>query len=311
MTRGCFLLVMCLTLPPSVRGQYVVSSSHALCSELGSVFGPLVARLGRGDLVIPVDPAGHPMMPYVPFFEMHVSVPSKGRCYVFAPHLVPFDPEAPERALAAIVERAKGDYRYPDFREWIAIHGFFVNGLHGARIQGSPDMELLKLEVLERTARTISTESPPQPDEQDWLDSYRSVVYPFEPGGFHTVRIEEYWSIHEQYATHASADSMAWVASQQPVLHDCGGGLRCFLEAHVLYRLEYLKRHPAGQYVPGALNRLAYDLGRAAEFGCPEQTDPSMHTLFQQYRTTLAHVPHALAREAERTVEALAKRCLP
>ena len=311
MTRGCFLLLLCLSLPTTVRGQYVVSSTHAVCYESGLYSGPEVARLARGDLVTPADPAGYPIMPYIPFFAAHVSVPGKGSCFVHALNLVPFNREAPVRALATIVERTDSQHGYLDFQEWTAIHGFIVNGLHGARIQDSPGSELLQLEVLERTARTITTESPPQPDEQDWLDRYKSVVYFFDPGGFHTVRIEEYWAVHEKYATHASADSTAWVASLQPVLHDCAGWLPCFLEAHVLYRLEYLKRHPTGRYVPGALNRLAYDLRRAANFSCPERGDPWMQALLQRYRATLAHVPHALAREAERTVEVLAKRCLP
>ena len=312
MTRWCYFLLLTMALPQSVRGQYAVFTKRAPCYEAPSHASTQIARLGRGDLVTTADSAGHQGVPHVPHFYMHVSVSGQGDCYVSGRHLMPFDSEAPERLLAAIVAHAKrDDWWVLDFRDWFAIHRFFLNELHGVRIQGSPRMELLQLEVLERTARTISTDSTVQPLEQEWLDRFEPVVYSFEPGGFHSVRIEHYWAVHDKYAAHASADSIAWMAALQPVLPNCAGGIRCFLEAHALHRLEYLKRHPAGLYVPGALNRLTHDLGRAEEFSCPEQDDPALQALFDRFSTTLADVPHALARMVENKMVALSARCLP
>ena len=121
------------------------------------------------------------------------------------------------------------------------------------------------------------------------------------------MKIDRYWAVHDKYGAHASADSIAWVASLQPVLHDCAGGLRCFLDAHALHRLEYLKRHFTGRYVPGALNRLTHDLGQTGEYSCPEQDDPALQALFERYSTALANVPHALARKVDIKVDALSK----
>ena len=124
MTRCCYLLLLFLALPTSVHGQYAVFTWGASYVEAKSHSSPQVARLGRGDHATSVDTARHPSVPHVPYCYMHVSVPGKGNCFVDGPYLMPFDSEAPERLLPAIVEHAIRDYWYPDFRGWSAIHGF-------------------------------------------------------------------------------------------------------------------------------------------------------------------------------------------
>ena len=307
MTRNCLLLLLCLGLPATASGQYAVVDRPETCYAKTSFSSEVIAGLRLGDLVSPVDSTIEPDL----YSWMHVSVPGKGNCFIYALRLTPFNPKAPKRALVAIVETAKRVYGYPLFEDWAAIFDLFEREWQGVQVKGSPRMEMLELEVLERTARTLHYDAPTRPKEIIWLERNKPTVYSFDPDGFYTVRIEDFWAVHEKYEDHVLADSIAWTAARQPALHDCEGDLSCYMGVHAQYRLEYLKRHPSGAYIPGTLNWLSHDMAQAMDFLCPEETVPELRTLFHQYSSILWQVEHELAREIERDLEVLRQRCVP
>ena len=307
MTCNRLLLLLCLGLPATASGQYTVVDRIESCYAKTSYSSEMIARLRLGDLVSPVYSTNEPYS----YFWTHVSVPGKGSCFIPDRSLAPFDSKAPTRALVAIVETAKRRYGYPLFEDWAAIFDLIERAWQGVQVKGSPRMEMLKLEVLERTARTLHHDTPTRPKEIIWLERNKPNVYFFDPDGFYTVRIEDFWAVHEKYEDHALADSLAWIAARQPALHDCEGDLSCYMGVHAQYRLEYLKRHPSGAYIPGTLNWLSHDMAQANEFSCPEETVPVLRTLFHEYSSILGKVEHELARELELDLEVLRQRCVP
>ena len=304
MSRHCLLLLLCLGLPASANGQYAILGRQVACRDAPSLSAEVVARLDVADLV---EPASEPSESQD---WTRVSIDREDDCFIFSELLTPFDPEEPERALAAIVKSTNRLTGRMPFGRMAKVHGLFEKKWQGVQIEGSLEMELLELLVLDQTAESIGWYERRRPDVIEWYNRSRPPVYYFDPGGMYAVRREAFWSLYEKYAYHPRADSVAWIAAQQPVYHDCEGRLECRLRV-LLHKLEYIKRHPDGAHVPELLARLSERLAYAEKDTCGDMATAMLRALFEEYSTALGRVDHELARESEDVLYALKQRCAP
>ncbi len=303
-TRHCLLLLLCLGLPASADGQYAILGRQVACRDAPSLSAEVVARLDVADLV---EPASEPSESQD---WIHVSIDGEDDCFIFSKLLTPFDPGEPERALAAIVKSTNRLTGRMPFGRMAKVHGLFEKKWQGVQIEGSLEMELLELLVLVQTTESIGWYDRRRPDVTEWYKRSGPPVYYFEPGGIFAVRPEAFWSLHEKYAYHPWADSVAWIAAQQPAYHDCEGSLECWMRV-LSHELEYIKRHQNGAHVPELLARLSERLAHADKDTCDDNETARLRALFEEYSTALGRVDHALARESEDVLYVLKQRCAP
>ena len=304
MKRRCFVLFLCLGWPALANGQYAVLGRQVACRDAPALSGEVVARLDVADLVQPAaEPSGETNW-------IHIVTGANLSCFVFAKLLTPFDAEAPELALKAIVRSTSQLTGRMPFGRMTTVADLFKNRWQGIRIEGSLEMELLRLQVLERTADAIHWSELRLPEVRQWAEQNRPPVFYFEPGGMYAVYAGTYWYLHDKYADHPWADSIAWVAAQRHDHHDCAGSMICWVIV-TMHELGYIQRHPTGAYLPEALAHLAERLSHATGRTCHESSFAMFRGLFETYATALGRVDHDLARALEDTLYELRQSCIP
>ncbi len=304
--------------------QLVSLGRHVACRTAPSLSAGVVARLDVADLVDVVDGESEP-----PDW-VQVAVGGGPTCFVSRRLVTPFDPAAPERAVVAIVEStARLTGRMP-FGRMAAVHALFENRWQGITVEGSAEMELLELQVLDRTARTIVY----------WEDVIQPITRPWNPltayhrqdigawmerhdrppltrlyGRSWGVLSEAFWTLHDKYRDDPLADRIAGTASQQYPDGECEGFLPCELRSWLSPRFEYLRRHPQGTYVTETLEYLLYYLTSMDNNAppvsriCHGRGSEEFTALAVTIRTILDRVDHGLARDVEAMLDTFARPC--
>ena len=133
----------------TIDGRLAVLGSNVACRSAPSLSGDLVQRLDVAELVdVTSSDAGLPDW-------VQVATGGSAACFVSRRLVTPFDAAAPEDAVVAIVDStARLEGRIP-FGRMAAVHALFEDRWQDITVEGSPAMELLEFQVLERTARTI------------------------------------------------------------------------------------------------------------------------------------------------------------
>ena len=286
------------------NGQHAVLGSQVACRDAPSDAGAVVTRLDVGNLV---KPAAAPSDA-----EDWIQIVSDGErsCFMPARLPTPFDPEAPELALKAIVSSTDTLTGRLRFVHMINVSSLFENRWQDIRVEGSMEMEWLQLLVLERTMNAIPRLEQERPAVLQWLDRNQPTVFVSEFDGGLAIHAGAYWYVHDKYAPHPWADSIAWLAAQRPVNHDCAGSLPCWLFV-LSHELGYIQRYPTGAFVPEALARLAKRLERRKGDFCNAGNGIALRKLVEAFATALGRVDHALARAAEIILYDMRQRCIP
>ena len=303
--------------------QLVSLGRHVACRTAPSLSAGVVARLDVADLVDVVDGESEPPG-WVP-----VAIDDGSTCFVSHRLVTPFDPAAPERAVAAIIDStARLTGRMP-FGRMAAVHALFEERWHGITVEGSAEMELLELQVLDRTAgsivywedriRPISPWNPltayHRQDIGAWMERHAhpplTRLYDRSWG----VLPEAFWALHDKYRDDPLADRIAWTASQQYPDGECEGFLPCHLRSWLSPRFEYLRRHPQGAYVTETLEYVLYYLTSMDNNAWPvsrlchgrgsEEFTAEVETI----RTILGRVDHPLTRDVGAMLDVLARPC--
>ncbi len=200
---SCLLFLLCLGLVAPANGQYAILGRQVACRDAPSLSAEVVVRLDVANLV---EPASEPSESQD---WIHVSIDGEGDCFIFFKLLTPLDPEEPERALVAIVNSTNRLTGRMPFGRMATVHGLFEHKWQGVQVEGSLEMELLELLVLVRTTETIEWHDRRRPEVTQWYKRNSPPVYYFEPGGLFAVQEGAFWSLHEKYADHPWADSIA------------------------------------------------------------------------------------------------------
>ena len=322
---GCWLVIAVVaTWAQATAPQLVVLGRNVACRAAPALSGAVVVRLDVADLVDQAaSESGSPDW-------VQVAIEDGSTCFVSHRLVTPFDPAAPERAVVAIVEStARLTGRMP-FGRMAAVHALFENRWQGIAVEGSAEMELLELQVLDRTARTIVY----------WEDVIRPITRPWNPlTAYHRQDIgawmerhdhpplttlydrswgllpEALWALHDKYRDDPLADRIAWTASQQYPDGECEGFLPCHLRSWLSPRFEFLRRHPQGAYVTETLEYVLYYLTSMDNNAWPvsrlchgrgsEEFTAEVETI----RTILGRVDHPLTRDVGAMLDVLARPC--
>ena len=191
------------------------------------------------------------------------------RGWVFGALTLPFDPDRPEVAFDTLVERF-ADRRQP-------APFLTLDALERAldRMQNeygeSPDLEILRLDVLDAAGFHVFGWTPGDPAHATWVEKHRDLIRYYETGGYWEVRREAFWDLVEKYRSRPEAERIAWHASQPPSSH-CEDDAGCWLSVGWESLGEYLKRFPGGLYVDSALHRLRRHSEIAAEYACWDES---------------------------------------
>ena len=261
---------------------------------------------------------------------MPVEVAGGRVCFVSRRLVTDFDVDFPERAVIAIVEStARLTGRIP-FGRMAVVHALFENRWQGIAVDGSAEMELLELQVLEKTARSIGHEDLSWGSESDrsrglrrgdarradiaaWLDRHERRLTYFEISARWGVERRWFWALHDRYRDDPLADRIAWTASRQVPRGECEGFVACYV-GHMLYgEFEYLRRHPDGAYVPETLQRILdylilLEQPRVSR-ACNGRGGREMAIRFAAVRSILDRVEHSLTLEIATMLGVLARPC--
>ena len=305
--------------------QVVVLGSGVACRAAPSLSGSVVERLDVAELVNRA--ASQSEAPdWVP-----VEIAGGRVCFVSRRLVTDFDVDFPERAVIAIVEStARLTGRIP-FGRMAVVHALFEDRWQGITVDGLAVMELLELQVLERTARSISHEDLSWGSESDrsrglrrgdalradiaaWLDRHERRLSYFEIGGQWGVEPEWYWALHDAYRDDPLADRIAWTASRQDPPGECEGYFPCYVGRFLYGEFEYLRRHPDGAYVPETLQSILdylilLDEGPRFSRTCTRRSRDEMADRIAAVRPILDRVEHSLTLEIATMLEVLARPC--
>ena len=260
---GCWLVIaVAATWAQTTAHQLVVLGRNVACRAAPALSGAVVVRLDVADLVDQAaTEAGPPDW-------VQVAIDDGSTCFVSRRLVTPFDATAPERAVVAIVESTAGLRGRMPFGRMAAVHALFENRWQGIAVEGSAEMELLELQVLQQTADTIDLlaglsllilggrtlrlrPGSTAMSRPSLLTSSRLCVFP----GVAVVP-STFWALHDKYRDDPLADQIAWAASQKDRLAECDGTLICELRYWLSSRFEYLRRHPEGAYVTETLEHV-------------------------------------------------------
>ena len=176
-----------------------------------------------------------------------VNVPGEARCAADA---------APRQETTLAIEeeatRAIASDDYP-FTAWTDL----VARLRRASGQ-APDAEaagrlaLLWLRGLRRLLAAIPMDGAQRPPYRDWIAANERIALYSEPAGAFLIVPELIWRVHDAHRATASAEAIAWLATENGLSGECEGYVPCY--AHGLDRLfgEYLRSHPQGKHGPEA-----------------------------------------------------------
>ena len=325
---GCWLVIaVAATWAQTTAPQLVVLGRNVACRAAPALSGAVVVRLDVADLV---DQAATESEP--PDW-VQVAIDDGSTCFVSHRLVTPFDPAAPERAVVAIVEStARLTGRMP-FGRMAAVHALFENRWQGITVEGSAEMELLALQVLDRTAGSInvwqdSVRPLPRPwrpswdplrafrrmDIAAWVDRYEPRLFYFESSAHWGVARSTFWALHDKYRDDPLADRIAWTASQKDPPGECEGTLICELQYWLSSRFEYLRRHPEGAYVTETLEHLLDYLTylnswNRGTWHCEGRAREELTAEVEAIRTILGRVDHPLTRDVGAMIDSLAGPC--
>ncbi len=291
--------------------QLVSLGRHVACRTAPSLSAGVVARLDVADLVDVVDGESEP-----PDW-VQVAVGGGPTCFVSRRLVTPFDPAAPERAVVAIVEStARLTGRMP-FGRMAAVHALFENRWQGITVEGSAEMELLELQVLHWTARTIdfwydsSFNWRPDIAAAAWIDRNRPRVHAGVQ--FSGVLPATFWALHDKYQDDPLADRIAWVTSQEHPPAHCEGYSWCG-QYWLTPRFDYLRRYPEGAYVTETFEEVleymtGVESGRIELRPCQTRGFEEFTSRAEEFRTILRRVVHPLTRDVGAMLDVLARPC--
>ena len=305
--------------------QVVVLGRGVACRAAPSLSGSVVERLEVAELLNRAASQSG-ALDWVP-----VEVAGGRVCFVSRRLVTNFDIDFPERAVIAIVEStARLTGRIP-FGRMAVVHALFENRWQGITVDGSAEMELLELQVLERTARSIGHEDLSWGSESDrsrglrrgdarradiaaWLDRHERRLTYFEISARWGVVPEWYWALHDAYRDDPLADRIAWTASRQDPPGECEGDLACYVGRGFYGEFEYLRQHPDGAYVPetlqGILDYLIFLNERPqVKRACDGRGGEEMADRIEAVRPILDRIEHSLTFEIATMLEVLARAC--
>ena len=311
---GCWLVIaVAATWAQTTEPQLVVLGRNVACRAAPALSGVVVVRLDVADLV---DQAATESGP--PDW-VQVAIDDGSTCFVSRRLVTPFDATAPERAVVAIVESTAGLTGRMPFGRMAAVHALFENRWQGIAVEGSAEMELLELQVLDRTAGTIDFWDDsslntwrPEIAAAAWIDRNRPRVIAVVR--FPGVPSETFWALHDKYRDDPLADQIAWAASQKEQMGECDGTLICELQHWLSSRFEYLQRHPEGAYVAETLEHLLEHLTyvsswRFGTWHCEGRAREELTAEVEAIRTILGRVDHPLTRDVGAMLDVLARPC--
>ena len=312
----CLVIAVAATWAQTTAPQLVVLGRNVACRAAPALSGAVVVRLDVADLV---DQAATESGP--PDW-VQVAIDDGSTCFVSRRLVTPFDATAPERAVVAIVEStARLTGRMP-FGRMAAVHALFENRWQGITIEGSAEMELLELQVLQQTADTIdywqdqSFNWRPDIAAAAWVDRYEPRLFYFQSAAYLGVAVvpSTFWALHDKYRDDPLADQIAWAASQKVQMGECDGTLICELQHWLSSRFEYLQRHPEGAYVAETLEHLLERLTyvsswRFGTWHCEGRAREELTAEVEAIRTILGRVDHPLTRDVGAMLDVLARPC--
>ena len=243
--------------------QFVVLGSGVACRTAPSLSGAVVERLNVADLRNRA-PGEFAAPDWVP-----VEIAGGRVCFVSHRLVTEFDADFPERAVIAIVEStARLTGRIP-FDRMAAVHTLFENRWQGIAVDGSAEMELIELQMLESTAHAIDVFGGDlrRADVAAWLDRHERRLTYNEIGGRWSVEPEWFWALHDRYRDDPLADRIARTASRRDPRGECEGYVPCYIGRMLYGEFEYLRRHPEGAYVPEMLQSILDYLALLDIFG--------------------------------------------
>ena len=305
--------------------QVVVLGRDVACRAAPSLSGSIVERLEVADLLYRA--AGESGAPdWVP-----AEIAGGRVCFISRRLVTDFHVDFPERAVVAIVENtARLTGRIP-FGRMAVVHALFEDRWQGITVDGSAEMELLELQVLEKTARSISHEDLSWGSESDgsqglrrgdalrahiaaWLDRHERRLDYSEIGAEWRVEPEWFWALHDRYRDDPLADRIAWTASRRDPRGECEGHVPCYLGRMLHGEFEYLRRHPDGAYVAETLQRILdylilLDSPDRLAWACKGRNGDEMAGRVAAVRPILDRVEHRLTFEIATILDALARPC--
>ena len=309
---GCWLVIaVAATWAQTTAHQLVVLGRNVACRAAPALSGAVVVRLDVADLVDQAaTEAGPPDW-------VQVAIDDGSTCFVSRRLVTPFDASAPERAVVAIVESTAGLRGRMPFGRMAAVHALFENRWQGIAVEGSAEMELLELQVLDRTASTIdfwydaSFDWRPDIAAAAWIDRNRPRVHASEQ--FSGVLPATFWALHDKYQDDPLADRIAWVASQEYPPPHCEGFSWCG-QYWLSPRFDFLRRYSEGAYVTETLKEVleyltGVESGRIGLLPCRTLGFEEFTSRAEEFRTILGRVDHPLTRDVGAMLDVLARPC--
>ncbi len=118
---------------------------------------------------------------------------------------------------------------------------------------GRARMDLYRLEALERALAAVPPGGANREPYASWLARYREWAVYNEPAGKWLVANDAVWRVHDQRASTAAADDIAWFATSAGLAGECEGHMPCYVEWRNRLQGEYLRRHRAGAHAAEAV----------------------------------------------------------
>jgi hypothetical protein len=235
--------------------------------------------------------------------------------WVFGALLVPLDPARPEAALRAVVEAragAHGERPWPApeaarrFREQVALENAALELMAEAP---APELELLRLELVDAAAGLLVAAGIDDPLHRSWLLARRELLAYFDPGDLWLVRPQAWWQLYERHRESPAAERLAWMASRGAP-HDWEGDPLDALEITLASFGRYLELYPAGEHVAEVVSRMEPLLSAAAQIACSEGSAPAaLATRLAELRRLLEPVAAELTAIIRADLERIAVQC--
>jgi hypothetical protein len=185
-------------------------------------------------------------------FWYRVALPGGQQGWVFGALLADYDPARRDEIVTRIVEeRLKVEELGP--ADSLDLFNFVEGALAGARGTVKGEMELARLQALDRAVRAMGTDEKGRLTNADFQRAHGREIYHHELAGGWAVKPEAFWELETKYRGTPLGDRIAWDAANALYGGECEGDELCGLLRFQMTQGRYLGLYPAGAHAPETL----------------------------------------------------------
>ena len=184
-----------------------------------------------------------------------VALPGGQQGWVFGALLADYDPARHDEIVTRIVEeRLKVEEIGP--ADSLDLYNFVQVALAGARGTFKGEMELARLQALDRAVRAMGTDEKGRLTNPEFQKAHEREIYHHELAGGWAVKPEAFWELETKHRGTPLGDRVAWDAANALRQGECEGDDVCNLLALQETQGRYLGLYPAGAHAPEALRNI-------------------------------------------------------